>query len=176
MSHKKAVDLWGLNKVLQNNHIESQTVLSHYQFTSSGSPFILCLEATASDIYILLKNGEIIKVNNKNSKIEGAYKPNQFTYRIKMRTKVIDLSCGTEHSLARGRDRKVYSWGKNSFGQLGIGKITSEIEEPAEVIGFSQGVKIVQIYAKDYNSYCIDEDNIIYGFGRVRKIFCNNLT
>ena len=34
---------------------------------------------------------------------------------------VIDIAAGQEHSLAMTSDGKVYSWGCNSFGQLGLG-------------------------------------------------------
>lgn len=37
------------------------------------------------------------------------------------------LACGSNHSLALTEAGQVFSWGDNSYGQLGIGKIDAEI-------------------------------------------------
>lgn len=34
--------------------------------------------------------------------------------------KIIKISTGNKHNLALSANKKVYSWGDNSFGQLGI--------------------------------------------------------
>jgi alpha-tubulin suppressor-like RCC1 family protein len=34
--------------------------------------------------------------------------------------KIIKISTGNKHNLALSVNKKVYSWGDNSFGQLGI--------------------------------------------------------
>ena len=35
--------------------------------------------------------------------------------------KVIDVKCGHTHSLAVTRNGEIYTWGKGSFGRLGLG-------------------------------------------------------
>jgi alpha-tubulin suppressor-like RCC1 family protein len=34
---------------------------------------------------------------------------------------IIDVQCGEQHSIAIGRDERVYSWGEGAMGRLGVG-------------------------------------------------------
>lgn len=44
------------------------------------------------------------------------------------------ISCGEAFFVAVTNDYKVYSWGKNNYGQLGISTCTEEfIEEPCKI-------------------------------------------
>jgi len=42
--------------------------------------------------------------------------------------KIKHIECGGEHSLLLGEDRKVYCFGKNNFGQLGLGHNNEEYD------------------------------------------------
>ena len=86
--------------------------LSFNPYYSTDSPSILTLTHTTKAVYILLKNGKVFKFsreNNKKQMIENIYS-NKIPYEIKLNTKIMDLSCGIEHVLVRGRDCKIYSW------------------------------------------------------------------
>jgi len=41
---------------------------------------------------------------------------------------VIDICCGGYHTLALTNDRRIYSWGRGDFGQLGLGHDNNETE------------------------------------------------
>jgi myosin-5 len=41
--------------------------------------------------------------------------------RLPIAEKVVQLSCGMAHCIAKTSLRKVYVWGDNSRGQLGVG-------------------------------------------------------
>jgi hypothetical protein len=54
---------------------------------------------------------------------------------------IANIACGTNHVLALSSDRKVFSWGDNTFGQLGHGDTLNRIE-PAQVLDVSDVVRI----------------------------------
>ena len=165
------VDKWGIQKLLEESKADFQQMMNYNPYYSANSSFILALEVSEKGIYVLLKNGIILKlVNDSNYKLDSIYHTGQIPNRINIKTRIIDISCGIEHSLARGRDCKIYSWGINSYGQLGLDNVKVgpgvEITEPSFIRKFSEW-KINKIYATGYNSFCFDENNVMFGFGRV---------
>lgn len=89
----------------------------------------------------------------------------------------MDLSCGIEHVLLRGRDCKIYSLGINSYGQLGIENIKVGPKcwsEPTQISKLSER-KINQIKAVNYCSFCIDDNNKLFGFGKNEYGEINNM-
>ena len=168
-------DLWGVQTILKEKDERKEMILynslSFNTYYSTDSPSILTLTHTTKAVYILLKNGKVFKFsreNNKKQMIENIYS-NKIPYEIKLNTKIMDLSCGIEHVLVRGRDCKIYSWGINSYGQLGIENIkvgpNVEISEPTPISKLSER-KINQICAVNYCSFCVDENNKMFGFGK----------
>ena len=168
-------DLWGVQTILKEKNERKEMILynslSFNPYYSTDSPSILTLTHTTKAVYILLKNGKVFKFsreNNKKQMIENIYS-NKIPYEIKLNTKIMDLSCGIEHVLVRGRDCKIYSWGINSYGQLGIENIkvgpNVEISEPTPISKLSER-KINQICAVNYCSFCVDENNKMFGFGK----------
>ena len=148
----------------------NNTLFSFNPYYSTDSPSILTLHHTSKAVYVLLKNGKVFKFSRENKKLqtENIY-TNKIPYEIKLNTKIMDLSCGIEHVLVRGRDCKIYSWGVNSYGQLGIENIkigpNVEISEPTSITKLNER-KITQIFAVDYCSFCVDENNKTFGFGK----------
>ena len=168
-------DLWGIQSILKEKEERKEMILynslSFNPYYSMDSPSILTLTHTTKAVYVLLKNGKVFQFSRENNKkhvIENIYS-NQIPYEIKLNTKIMDLSCGIEHVLVRGRDCKIYSWGINSYGQLGIENIkvgpNVEISEPTAISKLNER-KINQIFAVDYCSFCVDENNKIFGFGK----------
>ena len=168
-------DVWGVQKLLLEKDKKKEMVLNNTLFSfnpyySTDSPSILTLHHTSKAVYILLKNGKVFKFSRENKKLqtENIY-TNKIPYEIKLNTKIMDLSCGIEHVLVRGRDCKIYSWGVNSYGQLGIENIkigpNVEISEPTSITKLNER-KINQIFAVDYCSFCVDENNRTFGFGK----------
>lgn len=168
-------DVWGVQKLLNEKDKKKEMVINNTLFSfnpyySTDSPSILTLHHTSKAVYVLLKNGKVFKFSRENKKqaIENVY-TNKIPYEIKLNTKIMDLSCGIEHVLVRGRDCKIYSWGVNSYGQLGIENIkigpNVEISEPTSITKLNER-KITQIFAVDYCSFCVDENNKTFGFGK----------
>lgn len=56
-------------------------------------------------------------------------------FDIKDNHRVSFISCGTEYCMAIENRRKVYGWGRNDSGQLGIGKAIYIVSNPTQVEG-----------------------------------------
>jgi len=90
--------------------------------------------------------------------------------------RIIQVSSGTSHSLALGRDGSVYAWGKNNFnnntGPLGTGTETnegepvniSEVGALADTVGTDK--RIVQVVAGNFFSLAVGLDGAVYAWGR----------
>jgi alpha-tubulin suppressor-like RCC1 family protein len=66
-----------------------------------------------------------------------------------------------DYSLALTKDGDVYSWGKGSYGELGLGKDHRHSLEPAKIN--LSGVK--NIFGGGWHSFAITHSNRLYGFG-----------
>jgi alpha-tubulin suppressor-like RCC1 family protein len=82
--------------------------------------------------------------------------------------KVVMISCGFGHSMALTECGHVYSWGWNSFGQLGIWN-TEDSNEPKLVAVVDENdynVFIEKISCGSCHSLLLSSDGNIYAFGR----------
>lgn len=90
---------------------------------------------------------------------------------------LVSIACGRSHVLALDRDGRVYSWGKNEFGQLGlggkgrggdsgIGAADRQVPTLIENIGGETTTKIIQIYAFENMSFAVDKHGTIYAWGQ----------
>lgn len=166
---------WNISKELISDTVSPiNSVINYSPFYESDHAFILDISLSEDTAYVTLRNGVVLKiVNDKDQDLktnEELMKLNKIPNSIKISTRIIDLVCGKEHCLAKGRNNLVYSWGKNTYGQLGLGKSVIEAEEPEE-IGKLSKLDIKQIYAYDYNSIAVDQNNNVYGFGKVIYIY-----
>lgn len=148
---------------------ESTHLLKNYN-PFDGSD-ILISESSNSVIYFLLKNGTVICLGNLaycNKKISSNLPFEEKFYCLPIKSKVIDISCGREHALCLTEDYKIFSWGNNYYGQLGIENFSCNFDstknEPVE-IDFFKKMRVVSIKAEYYNSYCVTSENKIYGWG-----------
>ena len=136
---------------------------------------ILLVQNTLKSVYILLRNGTILYISPEAS--ENTVKIEIKTFflpkTIKIPMKIIDLSCGNNHCLALGIYHKVFSWGSDSFGQLGLPDLYlasyDRKEDPTEIPSkqFQKCKKIIRIYARNNSSFAISENNYVYGWGMV---------
>lgn len=85
--------------------------------------------------------------------------------RVVIPEKVVQLSCGMSHCLARTSLRKVYGWGDNSNGQLGVGHF-KRVKNPKLLDWFSkQAITIQQTAATAYGSVALDSNSRIFWWG-----------
>src|SRR5207237_1049530 len=41
--------------------------------------------------------------------------------KIELKDRIVNIACGGFHSLALTQNSEIYAWGKNNYGQLGLG-------------------------------------------------------
>ncbi|XP_058151609.1 probable E3 ubiquitin-protein ligase HERC6 [Dasypus novemcinctus] len=78
--------------------------------------------------------------------------------------KIIQVSCGHYHSLALSQDGIVFSWGKNSQGQLGLGKNFSSQASPQRVRSL-EGIPVAQVAAGGAHSFALSLSGTSFGWG-----------
>ena len=80
--------------------------------------------------------------------------------------KITSISCGDYHALALTQNGKVYAWGYNAYGQLGL-KHDNEYVYKTELVEMPNNVSVKQISCGSYHSLLLTTDGSIYscGFG-----------
>ncbi|XP_061577145.1 E3 ISG15--protein ligase HERC5-like [Cololabis saira] len=78
---------------------------------------------------------------------------------------VSQVACGSQHSVALSRDGQVYAWGKNSRGQLGLGRRKSGITPPTHVWCLSS-MPLVQVSAGGEQSFALSVSGAVFSWGR----------
>lgn len=48
---------------------------------------------------------------------------------VRYQVKIVNISCGAEHSIMCTADGELYSMGSNSYGQLGLGQAVKEVHK-----------------------------------------------
>ncbi|KAI8521409.1 putative E3 ubiquitin-protein ligase herc4 [Branchiostoma belcheri] len=77
---------------------------------------------------------------------------------------IVQVACGGKHSLALANDGRIFSWGNNSHGQLGIGS-TQNQSKPQELTTVT-GIPFCQIVAGGAHSFLLSKSGAVFGFGR----------
>lgn len=80
---------------------------------------------------------------------------------------VIQVSCGMQHSLALTIDGRLFSWGSNSHGQLGVGRVSSSSStEIPNLVETLRGVPLTEISAGGHHSMALSFSGAVFGWGR----------
>ncbi|WP_422614003.1 RCC1 domain-containing protein, partial [Bifidobacterium indicum] len=74
-------------------------------------------------------------------------------------------SAGSSHSVAVGSDGNLYTWGDNSYGQLGRDTGTTPADRPGRVTP-PTGITFTQTSAGQYYSMAVGSDGNLYTWGR----------
>lgn len=78
--------------------------------------------------------------------------------------RVVDIACGSHHSIALTEDGEVYAWGQNNCGQLGSSISTNQVT-PRQVNSVLGGKKVVCISCGQTSTMVVIENGEVYGFG-----------
>nr|XP_055062420.1 probable E3 ubiquitin-protein ligase HERC4 [Misgurnus anguillicaudatus] len=77
---------------------------------------------------------------------------------------VIQISCGDQHSMALTQDGRVYVWGENSHGQLGLNEGSGCLTP--QHMTFLDGVPLAQISAGGDHSFVLSLSGVVFGWGK----------
>jgi alpha-tubulin suppressor-like RCC1 family protein len=84
--------------------------------------------------------------------------------RVKEDTVFTYISAGAMHSLAIDEDGRLWSWGENASGQLGLGfQNTGTHQTTPQQVGTS--ANWASVTAGTFNSFAIDKDGTLWGWG-----------
>ncbi|XP_048467381.1 probable E3 ubiquitin-protein ligase HERC3 [Rhincodon typus] len=78
---------------------------------------------------------------------------------------IVQVTCGRFHSLALSKDGAVYSWGQNTYGQLGLGKDVYSQIRPQHIISLT-GIPVAQIAAGGRHSFVLSLSGAVFSWGR----------
>lgn len=77
---------------------------------------------------------------------------------------VLDVACGTQHTLAITHGARCFAWGSGCHGQLGIGVIDTPVKRPVLVAKLSV-LKCRQVSCGGLHSAALTADGRVYSFG-----------
>ncbi|XP_029465562.1 probable E3 ubiquitin-protein ligase HERC4 isoform X2 [Rhinatrema bivittatum] len=78
---------------------------------------------------------------------------------------IMQVACGSYHSLALSKGSEVYSWGQNKYGQLGLGFEYKKQISP-QLVKSLLGIPFTQIAAGGAHSVVLTLSGAIFGWGR----------
>ncbi|XP_028264079.1 probable E3 ubiquitin-protein ligase HERC4 [Parambassis ranga] len=78
---------------------------------------------------------------------------------------VCQVACGSQHSVALTKGGQVYTWGKDSRGQLGLGKRKSGPSSPQHLQSLS-AIPVVRVAAGGEQSFILSVSGGVFGWGR----------
>uniref|UniRef100_A0A670K147 RCC1-like domain-containing protein n=1 Tax=Podarcis muralis TaxID=64176 RepID=A0A670K147_PODMU len=79
--------------------------------------------------------------------------------------KIIQVACGNYHSIALAKDGRVFSWGQNTHGQLGLGKEVTNQARPQQISALD-GIPLAQVAAGGSQSFALSLSGVVYGWGK----------
>lgn len=124
---------------------------------------IIAVAAGAHHTLAVDRNGEVWAWGQNfygqlgNGMGTGTFLQQEIPVKIAGLQDVVAVTAGREHSVALKRDGRVMVWGRNTFGQLGLGETTDINSVPRQVPGL---VNVVEISAGDYHTLALKQDRI----------------
>jgi hypothetical protein len=158
---------WGLLGIGSQDESYHKPKLNQYL----NNEFVIDISCGVEHSIVLTNCGEVYAWGwNKFGQIGNGCNSDQFI-PIKVKgfnnEKVVMISCGWSHSMALTECGNVYSWGRNNFGQLGIGN-TVHSNEPKLVAVIDENKCnnfIEKISCGSSHSLLLSSDGYIYAFG-----------
>ena len=91
--------------------------------------------------------------------------PEEIPNLSKYNERIIQVRCGFKHVICVSRNGRVYSWGNNSFGQLGHINTGDNFPNYVNIEDKGERVKIIQVSAGFRSSFFFSNKGIIYYTG-----------
>uniref|UniRef100_A0A1B6DL92 HECT domain-containing protein n=1 Tax=Clastoptera arizonana TaxID=38151 RepID=A0A1B6DL92_9HEMI len=78
---------------------------------------------------------------------------------------VVQITCGYKHCLALTNNGRLYGWGCNEAGQIGIGSKCTSVPEPTLVKALA-AIPLAFIACGSYHSFAVSKSGAVYGWGK----------
>lgn len=78
---------------------------------------------------------------------------------------ITQVACGNSHCLALSREGAVYTWGSNFYGQLGLGNVAGNRDNP-QIVSSLRSLAMSQIQAGGNHSFCLTVSGALFGWGK----------
>ena len=150
---------------------EKRSTLTEVSSDYYNNKTIKQIAAGVNHSLILTEDGEVYAFGRNDKGQLGLGDRNDRNVPTKLNSsnydnkKIIQVSIGAAHSLILTEDGKIYSFGDNSTGQLGLGNVLGKIV-PTKIDSSHYGnKKIVQVIAGGAHSFILTEDGEVYAFG-----------
>uniref|UniRef100_A0A669QEJ1 HECT-type E3 ubiquitin transferase n=1 Tax=Phasianus colchicus TaxID=9054 RepID=A0A669QEJ1_PHACC len=78
---------------------------------------------------------------------------------------ILQISCGNWHCLALAAGMVFFTWGQNSYGQLGLGKECPSQASPQRVKSLD-GIPLAQVAAGGAHSFALSLSGAVFGWGK----------
>ena len=159
--------LFGISKSLIIKYFREKKKLSNFWTKSVAKTFGFLLKHLnrCNVLDNLRKSNDPIPINNVRcfGLFYGNTKYNNHIFKISFS----QIVCGGSHIIGLSHNNEIYSWGKNTFGQLGNGNYTKQ-ETPTIINIHSQDRNVLKcnyVTAGFSTSSCITENGQIYSWG-----------
>ncbi|XP_068567720.1 probable E3 ubiquitin-protein ligase HERC3 [Cebidichthys violaceus] len=108
-------------------------------------------------VTLLSKEGKVLCVDTTSTYIP---KPLEALCNIP----VSQIACGSQHSVALTKGGQVYTWGRDSRGQLGLGRSEPGASSPQHIRSLS-ALPLVQVAAGGEQSFALSVSGAVFGWG-----------
>jgi alpha-tubulin suppressor-like RCC1 family protein len=164
---------WGGNTYgqLGNGTFES-SFIPIYVLNDDNLPFenVIAIASGTNHVLLLTENNDLWAWGKNENGQLADNTPTAYNRPIHVTglpsNRIIQIAAGDAHSMVLLDNGEIWSWGDNSFGQLGLGGIVSSMI-PAQVLQENGNplTNIVAIAAGDFHSLALSDDGYIWAFG-----------
>uniref|UniRef100_A0A8C3UQY3 Uncharacterized protein n=1 Tax=Catharus ustulatus TaxID=91951 RepID=A0A8C3UQY3_CATUS len=78
---------------------------------------------------------------------------------------IVQIACGDQHAMALSRGGELFTWGRNTHGQLGVGSQTTLTHKP-QLVERLKGIPLAQIAAGGAHSTTVSLSGAVYSWGK----------
>ncbi|XP_072112577.1 probable E3 ubiquitin-protein ligase HERC4 [Mobula birostris] len=126
------------------------------------------VDSRGLNILYVSEAGNVYFSKLQNNKRRGTAKPFYITkpklFSVLAEKCVVQVACGKSHSLALCKDGRVFAWGQNSQGQLGLGKFVESTQSPQCVTTLAR-IPLAHIAAGRVHTIVVSLSGAVFGWG-----------
>jgi len=157
-----------ISKLLNSNIIKIKQISCGYNFCmllSKNGILYSMGNNNKGELGLSDKESDLIKYSFINEPIENLFFSNIY------KEKVTFIKCGFKHTICIISTGKIFGWGNNTFGQLGIGNLNNNIIYPININieNYILNDKIIQINCGFRSTVFLTENRNIYFSGILDK-------